>query len=930
MAKISRPPAAVPEQQKISSEVEAPHHTMKPHVSSETNLSTSDPISEAETRQQLVNSMVVLIDGINLVASGLRSQVMDIQGKDRPVSMSTSWAYLETLQNLLSQRILEFESCMREATRLCQRGVDFVQSAIGKSSESDLQDFRATVKNLDLVARGFFTMGSDMSSVTGRDNSDGANRCRSLTLPARKEGSEESCSEKPNQVEPHIAQSTSTLADNDEEILQSQVKQEVMTKEVQELGETVEKEKLWTMEPNPYELHHAELMRSPNSVSTSTNLPRPAYNETSRVRTGPSQPLSPSVKVPSVRFADSPTIPTNFSYGASTVPPGKSYRNEPTITYRHIPNPMPQESISIHRGRQLPRVSLEKPYYNQRWTHVDSATIFNLPEQMKQKSMPTLEHGCGSRSRSRSPNPTVPRDASGQSQFASVSTNATFPQSWSNNDSVPFQSGGVIEKSRGYSTNVNSSKRFGLGENNTTHKRPNSFAFNHESSNLEFQDSLTRGTNASVSEQELLDHMENPTNGHLGHLGPSLRRWRSYHPTVNEGLRTYHNQFPGPLHVPRKQLALPAESAGLRHSFSMSAIRKPRPLNRKEPAIPYAMNAQQDIGTSADSRDIYDHTVPQSRPLIEEHSEISQQGTEAPVSPLVATRFPTLEQFEGSRNANMPSFPALPSMEPLVPLRPNSSKAVSNDSGISQPSLNFARASESPLPKVYDNLWPHRTTGPETTESSGDFFKRMTGIGESSKKSNTPLSPVQLGPAAPGARLVGPFDPLAETTAIHRHQLIEGVHRSNTVATSSDRWTTRNRRPYSDYFSGNGRIGWDHFVGGNQRGLSDWASAREHERLARISRERARPSRVQVAATTTPARIAADREEAFAPAHGDPSTVGKVQSCVEQLKDLGFGRAEDGGVGRLVVYAQAANGDLEDAIDMIDEERKAYEGRVRI
>ena len=31
-----------------------------------------------------------------------------------------------------------------------------------------------------------------------------------------------------------------------------------------------------------------------------------------------------------------------------------------------------------------------------------------------------------------------------------------------------------------------------------------------------------------------------------------------------------------------------------------------------------------------------------------------------------------------------------------------------------------------------------------------------------------------------------------------------------------------------------------------------------------------------------------------------------------------------------MVYAQAANGDLEDAIDMIDEERKAYEGRVRI
>ena len=61
--------------------------------------------------------------------------------------------------------------------------------------------------------------------------------------------------------------------------------------------------------------------------------------------------------------------------------------------------------------------------------------------------------------------------------------------------------------------------------------------------------------------------------------------------------------------------------------------------------------------------------------------------------------------------------------------------------------------------------------------------------------------------------------------------------------------------------------------------------------------------------------------------HQDPTTVGAVQLCVEELKKLGYGTQEDGGVARLVVYAQAAVGNLEDAIDMIDEERKAWEER---
>ncbi|KAL8885477.1 MAG: hypothetical protein Q9215_006670 [Flavoplaca cf. flavocitrina] len=59
--------------------------------------------------------------------------------------------------------------------------------------------------------------------------------------------------------------------------------------------------------------------------------------------------------------------------------------------------------------------------------------------------------------------------------------------------------------------------------------------------------------------------------------------------------------------------------------------------------------------------------------------------------------------------------------------------------------------------------------------------------------------------------------------------------------------------------------------------------------------------------------------------HGDPATVAKVQACVEELDKLGFSCTVEGGLNRLVVYAQASGGDLIEAIDLISEESQAYE-----
>jgi RNA recognition motif. (a.k.a. RRM, RBD, or RNP domain) len=49
-----------------------------------------------------------------------------------------------------------------------------------------------------------------------------------------------------------------------------------------------------------------------------------------------------------------------------------------------------------------------------------------------------------------------------------------------------------------------------------------------------------------------------------------------------------------------------------------------------------------------------------------------------------------------------------------------------------------------------------------------------------------------------------------------------------------------------------------------------------------------------------------------------------IDNCVDTLVKLGYGRGQDGGRQRLAVYAQAVGGKLAEAVEMIEEERKAY------
>lgn len=52
-----------------------------------------------------------------------------------------------------------------------------------------------------------------------------------------------------------------------------------------------------------------------------------------------------------------------------------------------------------------------------------------------------------------------------------------------------------------------------------------------------------------------------------------------------------------------------------------------------------------------------------------------------------------------------------------------------------------------------------------------------------------------------------------------------------------------------------------------------------------------------------------------------------IERCASALVDIGYGDERVGGRARMAVYAAMANGDLMDAIDMIEEERSIYERR---
>lgn len=317
---------------------------------------------------------------------------------------------------------------------------------------------------------------------------------------------------------------------------------------------------------------------------------------------------------------------------------------------------------------------------------------------------------------------------------------------------------------------------------------------------------------------------------------PSSREILSAVPQMNLGPYRYHK--PGPIHLPHQ--------ATLVHSA---------PRNEEQ---------QPPWGSGYVNR------------LRQYHSIDLEEDDDKRSSPShTASRFPTLAQFENSNFKSVPSFPSLPSMEPLIPVqitrRIASDDPPHNRADVLK-SLPRIRGLEIPAALLRGNI---RGGEPEGSESSGEFFNRMTGLQRSSTKVEDSRS-----------RLTAPFDPL--DIGDHRYRTLGGLNRSATVTGPSNR-NNPTRRPYSETFGGHGRIAWNEFLrdaGG--RGVNRWTTTEGDE-------------------------------------HEDGAIVDEMADCVGRLEDLGFGREVEGS--RLLMYAQAADGDLWAAVDMMLEEEEAYKER---
>ena len=278
-----------------------------------------------------------------------------------------------------------------------------------------------------------------------------------------------------------------------------------------------------------------------------------------------------------------------------------------------------------------------------------------------------------------------------------------------------------------------------------------------------------------------------------------------------------------------------------------------------------------------------------------------QYNTQRASSSPLDTHFPTLAQFEGENSGAATTFPTLPSMKPLIPQR------------ASCHSMYGTKARE---PGPVDWSLPSMSS-PKIAEASR-FHNAVPGRHEHFEQRNehesTPLSR-----HSSAARLAGPFDPMdAEPSA--RPHLTEGLRRNATISSTDVRHAARRRRPYSEFFDGSGRVPWSTFtqdVSRERRGLYSDGRGRppgaKHEPSKRLSRPEA-PSRRSPPATA-----------GYEVQHHDDFTVGKIHDCVSRLRDLGFGGKDDDPTGRLLIYAQAADGVLVDAIDLIDEEQRAWQ-----
>jgi hypothetical protein len=268
------------------------------------------------------------------------------------------------------------------------------------------------------------------------------------------------------------------------------------------------------------------------------------------------------------------------------------------------------------------------------------------------------------------------------------------------------------------------------------------------------------------------------------------------------------------------------------------------------------------------------------------------------------------EALTGTDHPFAPRFPPLPSMEPLQPsqsaplsygipasnakhrLQRGSASLVPGLASLTGPPPTTVSCYENPSQGMPGHILLPGDTSPTTfcpfpSESSGNFFNRMTGRDAGAAQ----------------------FEASMGNT--------DGLRRSATVAGLNNKYTTSSRRPYSINYDGNGRMPWTDFLSSRPAPAPPSLPASDRATTASSNRMRDLSPCLSMPGSFPPTKTNTEERPI-------DSSLLKARNCAKHLQDLGFGDVVDGGPERLMVYAQAAEGDLVNAIDMIDEEQKVY------
>jgi hypothetical protein len=141
------------------------------------------------------------------------------------------------------------------------------------------------------------------------------------------------------------------------------------------------------------------------------------------------------------------------------------------------------------------------------------------------------------------------------------------------------------------------------------------------------------------------------------------------------------------------------------------------------------------------------------------------------------------------------------------------------------------------------------------------------------------------------------------------------------------------RRPYSHRYSGAGRLPWENFED-RSYDLRTGSFVQRQERARRAAARSVPPPPTIRQNPPHPIKLPNDltsrvneyrsglRHRASVPSVGIAKQ-SRINECIQQLKDMGFGKEDANEASRLTVYAGASGGDIFEAVEMIEEDRKA-------